>query len=994
MLLSAFERGYFCPAIFHVVFRVVTLSAFPLTGGAVSSAIDDDYGDPMDICDTPISTQHNASDAQYYDDPMDICNTPTSDPRLQLQSSEPYRPVLLQALNRRRNQNYQQVLTGSPEFRGHTTIFERRNEPPQPESGPMAIRIGPAPGAQNHHSRGQNQNLLSQNAPRWSQNLGHNQNQSFLNRLVNHSSSNSQTLRQPHYKPMDIDNDPEEHLISVFDQRSRRMRSEDKTVQVLNNRRFGKLRAHPLMNIRLRKYLLAQNPPPSTIPRKRTLVVADSEEQPSSAHHQSPYPPTVYPPSITLRDSWPEQGWGAVHESAEEGRRTGIDPFKETVHPYIPGAWPETPDGSDIDMEDAVPSTEFEVPLMSGALPATPTKPPREFVPISPRMSTIPGAYPSDGTMFTQEEATQVPSSLGDPNAESGEPSSWIAWADTIRRVSYAHRTVLTVVRAAVRIAGSFKRQAVALCQRRERYTPPRRRTTPPRRVRGLNRGRSRPLTEEERRRIKSEQWRRDRGYETIQHISLPDFGIIIDRYQEQRLQEQRLQEQRLQEQLLHEHHLQEQRFQEQRLQEQRLQEQLLQEQRFQEQRLQEQGPTEIEPMPMDYELHQSLPNVDIDQLQGDTGVEPRVSELAPTDTTPEPRIKKPSPNRYQPYYRPNHISSRRRLFGHAVHNIQRQPLTERQPPAPPANLNDPNFLTFGRAVSAVNLVRPIPLTIPPGRTESILTEEWRRIENERIEKEKSEEKPKMRVRIEGPAVQPLTPEWEAKVCAAMRKRDNDSVATTLSGEKLSRKDLATCCVPEAWLNDNVITAYLSLLVDHLRRTNNNAGRHDKPRFHAFNTFFFSNLRDKGYPHVSRWARRAKIGGPDLLNVETVFVPVHNRAHWTLIVVKPTERTIENFDSLGSLSQVHVNLIKGWLAGELGNEFVAEEWKVLSSASPQQTNGSDCGVFLLSTAKAVALGIDPLSYGPGDIPQLRRKVVGELMNGGLEGAFNPLEGKL
>ncbi|RJE22010.1 Ulp1 protease family protein, partial [Aspergillus sclerotialis] len=953
----------------------------------MSPAIIDGYGDPMDISDTPTSTQHNASSAQYYDDPMDICDTPLSDPRHQLQSPQPYRPLLLQAFSRRA-QNNQQVLSGSPDFYGHTSIFERRNEPTsQSGNGPMAVPIGPATGAHEQHSRRQNQNMLSWNVPGHSQNSVHNQNQTYQNQLVNHSSSNSQTLSLRNYQQRIEIDEPEEELRSVFGRLFHPMRDDDKQAfQLQNNRRFGKLRPRTppnssFLNSRIRNSYLSPNSPPSTIPRKRTLVMSDSEEQPSSAHHRSIYPPTVYPPSITIRDSWPEQGWGAVHESAEEGRRTGIDPFKETVHPYIPGAWPETPDNSDIDMEDAVPSTEVQVPLMSGALPATPTKAPREFVPISPDMTTIPDAYPQpDGTMFTQEETTEVPSSLGDPNAGTGEPSSWIAWTDTIRRVSYAHHTIVSVVRVAFRIAGSFKRQAVALFTRRERYVPRRRTTTPPRRV---NRIRLRNLTEEQRRCIRSEQWRRDRGYVTIQEFPFPDVTPILERYQEQRLQEQLLQEQRLQEQHLQEQHLQEQRLQEH-----------LQQQYLQEQRLQEQHPTEIEPTARDYVPHDRPPEVDIDQLQGGMGVEPRVSELAPTKTSPKPSIKKASPNRYRPYPpRPNPILSRARAFGHAVRNIQRQPLTERQPPAPPANPNDPNFLPLGSAVSAVNLVRPVPLAIPPGRTESLLAEEWRKMEKERIEKEKSEEKPKIRVRIEGPAVQPLTPEWEAKIREAMLKPDTRTIVTTSSGDPLTRKDLATCCVPEAWLNDEVINAYLPLLVDHLRRANNNAGRHDKPRFHAFNTFFFSNLRDKGYPSVRRWARRAKIGGSDLLNVETVFVPVHNRAHWTLVVVKPTERTIENFDSLGSLSQVHVNLIKGWLAEELGDEFVAEEWKVLSSASPQQTNGSDCGVFLLSTAKAVALGIDPLSYGPGDIPQLRRKVVGELMNGGLEGAFNPLEGK-
>ncbi|KAF4230583.1 hypothetical protein CNMCM6457_005928 [Aspergillus fumigatiaffinis] len=293
----------------------------------------------------------------------------------------------------------------------------------------------------------------------------------------------------------------------------------------------------------------------------------------------------------------------------------------------------------------------------------------------------------------------------------------------------------------------------------------------------------------------------------------------------------------------------------------------------------------------------------------------------------------------------------------------------------------------FGRPVSAVTLFYPVQKPLPPGRTESIYAAEWRKIEEE----QKAKQKP-ARVKPEGPAVRPLPPKWEAKVSEIKSMPNNRQIATTLSGDPLTKRDLATCYTPMAWLNDEIINSYLALIVDYLRRSHGNAGRHDKPRFHAFNTFFFSNLRDKGYQSVRRWATRAKIGGEALLNVDTVFIPVHNSAHWTLIVVRPGERTIEHFDSLGSLSRRHVGLVQGWLRAELASRYVEEEWTVLPSISPQQDNGSDCGVFLLSTAKAVAIGLEPLSYGAKDIVVLRRKIVAELMNGGLEGDFDPTSG--
>lgn len=227
------------------------------------------------------------------------------------------------------------------------------------------------------------------------------------------------------------------------------------------------------------------------------------------------------------------------------------------------------------------------------------------------------------------------------------------------------------------------------------------------------------------------------------------------------------------------------------------------------------------------------------------------------------------------------------------------------------------------------------------------------------------------------------------KVQNAAQCAQSQVVATSLTGDEICQKDIITCVRPLAWLNDEIINSYLGFLVQYLRELNGNLGPKDKPRFHSFNTFFYSTLRDKGYSGVARWARRAKIGGQDLLNVDTVFIPVHEINHWTLMVVRPADRTIEYFDSLGSAGAGQVSRIKKWLHGELGEQYKEEDWTALASSSSQQDNMSDCGVFLLMNAKAIALGIEPTAFGPSHTALLRRKIVAELMNGGLHGEFIP-----
>ncbi|KAJ5782670.1 Peptidase C48 SUMO/Sentrin/Ubl1 [Penicillium paradoxum] len=290
--------------------------------------------------------------------------------------------------------------------------------------------------------------------------------------------------------------------------------------------------------------------------------------------------------------------------------------------------------------------------------------------------------------------------------------------------------------------------------------------------------------------------------------------------------------------------------------------------------------------------------------------------------------------------------------------------------------------------VSAVQLFYAARRPIPANRMASWYQAEFEKREQERIAREQELQRP-ARVRPIGEPVRRLSPEWLAKVQGAAQSGQGDAVARSLAGDDLCQKDIITCIRPFAWLNDEIINAYLGLLVQYLRLLNGNLGPNDRPRFHAFNTFFYSTLRDKGYQSVQRWAKRAKIGGEGLLDVDTVFIPVHESSHWTLMVVRPVERTIEYLDSLGSRGLRQVKNIKQWLRGELGPKYKDEEWTVLPSVSSQQDNGSDCGVFLLTNAKAIAVGVDPAAFGPSHIPLLRRKIVAELMNGGLHGEFSP-----
>ena len=284
--------------------------------------------------------------------------------------------------------------------------------------------------------------------------------------------------------------------------------------------------------------------------------------------------------------------------------------------------------------------------------------------------------------------------------------------------------------------------------------------------------------------------------------------------------------------------------------------------------------------------------------------------------------------------------------------------------------------------------------------------EERKKAEDEARKKIEEDESCKKNGRRRIPAnrvLEPLTAEWDAKLRDVLAKRPNEVVATTTTGNELDRRDIGkvlpqpgTADDQSGWVNDNVITGYLDSVVDYGLQARGHK-RGETPKLHAFNTAFYNNITEKGVESVKRWSRRPKISGKDLLKVEHVFIPVNvGGAHWTLLVVSPVWKRIEYFDSLHGPSGAVIRNAKAWIKMELGDAWDEQEWEVVEDEGlggrgkgPRQSNSSDCGVFTITTAKMISLGVDPMAITANDMPLQRRRVVAELVNGGFVGDFEP-----
>ncbi|KAG9243894.1 hypothetical protein BJ878DRAFT_508659 [Calycina marina] len=244
------------------------------------------------------------------------------------------------------------------------------------------------------------------------------------------------------------------------------------------------------------------------------------------------------------------------------------------------------------------------------------------------------------------------------------------------------------------------------------------------------------------------------------------------------------------------------------------------------------------------------------------------------------------------------------------------------------------------------------------------------------------------------PLIAPLSSQWEKEFEHVMIQSDAQVITVAPAGNNLHGKDLKKLR-PGQWLNDEIVNAYIDhvLAAANEKDAGERAARGEEPtkikQYISQNSFFYPNLLKNKAKSTIRLMKRMKIEGQALLKVDTMYVPVCEDSHWMLGAVRPGARTIEFFDSFGSVSKAarFVAEMKEFLKVHLGAAYVDEEWKVPGTGCARQRNGYDCGVFVCTNALCVAMGLDTTCYREEDLNQQRRNIAAVLMNNGFKGDF-------
>ncbi|WWC85688.1 uncharacterized protein L201_000554 [Kwoniella dendrophila CBS 6074] len=188
---------------------------------------------------------------------------------------------------------------------------------------------------------------------------------------------------------------------------------------------------------------------------------------------------------------------------------------------------------------------------------------------------------------------------------------------------------------------------------------------------------------------------------------------------------------------------------------------------------------------------------------------------------------------------------------------------------------------------------------------------------------------------------------------------------------------------PTTWLDDEIMNFYGEMMVERSK----SIGR----KIHFFNSFFYQKLSENGYDSVKRWGKKF-----NLFDMAAIVFPVNiGNMHWTACAINLEKKRIEYYDSMGDYSGHRHNVFKcvrEYLKQEhqlrKGTPFDFTGWEDdFNEKTPQQNNGSDCGVFSCQTLEMITRGRDTkkgFEFDASSMSFFRRLMVWEIGNGKLE----------
>ena len=215
-----------------------------------------------------------------------------------------------------------------------------------------------------------------------------------------------------------------------------------------------------------------------------------------------------------------------------------------------------------------------------------------------------------------------------------------------------------------------------------------------------------------------------------------------------------------------------------------------------------------------------------------------------------------------------------------------------------------------------------------------------------------------------------------------------------LTDHSLLRLDSQTTDDPgEKWLNDDLIDFAGEILNERERAKRNTVmGYANKvvltcqlakilyTSYYEENNDYYA-IRDR---IIRRWSSF------DASNQDLILCPVNiSNSHWILMCIAPKLRTLMTIDSFGRDYSMFKEPFLKWLElhySAHGKDFQHESWQYLAQQGPRQTNGYDCGVFVLTSSLFILDNL-ALSFTQDHMDSWRDKWVHSILNLTIKSSF-------
>ncbi|KAI0539201.1 hypothetical protein GGR58DRAFT_500465 [Xylaria digitata] len=237
--------------------------------------------------------------------------------------------------------------------------------------------------------------------------------------------------------------------------------------------------------------------------------------------------------------------------------------------------------------------------------------------------------------------------------------------------------------------------------------------------------------------------------------------------------------------------------------------------------------------------------------------------------------------------------------------------------------------------------------------------------------------------------IRELSPEWVKRAVNAPNNGIFNPQAVHSDAVELKPRDFAKLVPSMAWLNDDCIQSTLCCLATYINKKANVKPKVDPPKCVPITSLYWKTFcqdHNKLYPRP--FGRKWNMTRDNFLDIDTVLIPVNSNAHWTLIVIRPSRRTVSYMDSFHHCNETQIRHAYRWLELFLGDKFVANDWNTQEFGAPRQTNAWDCGMFVITNAMCLGLGLSPMCYDEDKMPLQRLRIAAMLLNGGFHGEFD------